>query len=98
VQPYLISWFKHSAASAIAKLTIPCLVVQGTHDLQVDSAEAGLLQRANPKCRVAMIEGMNHVLKQTPPDMASQMPSYRSPDTPLAKGLVDAVAGFVLGL
>ena len=98
VQPYLISWFKHSAAAAIAKLDIPCLVVQGTHDLQVDSAEAGLLQRANPHCQVAMIEGMNHVLKQTPADMASQMPSYRGPDTPLATGLVDAVAAFARGL
>jgi hypothetical protein len=27
--------------------------------------------------------------------MASQMPSYRAPDTPLAAGLVDAVASFV---
>jgi alpha-beta hydrolase superfamily lysophospholipase len=98
VQPYLISWFKHSAATAIAKLEIPCLVVQGTHDLQVDSAEAGLLQRANPHCQVAMIEGMNHVLKQTPADMASQMPSYRGPDTPLGTGLVDVVASFITAL
>ena len=98
VQPYLISWFKYSAAAEIAKLSIPCLVVQGTHDLQVDTTEADLLQRANPRCMVARIEGMNHVLKQTPPDMASQMPSYRSPDTPLATGLVDSIASFVTSL
>ncbi len=98
VQPYLISWFNYSAAAEIAKLAVPCLVVQGTHDLQVDSTEAGLLHQANPRCQVAMLEGMNHVLKQTPSDMASQMPSYRSPDTPLAAGLVDRVTGFVLGL
>jgi pimeloyl-ACP methyl ester carboxylesterase len=98
VQPYLISWFKYSAATEIAKLNVPCLVVQGTHDVQVDTTEADLLQRANPRCTVARIEGMNHVLKLTPADMASQMPSYRGPDAPLSDELVRSVASFVLGL
>jgi pimeloyl-ACP methyl ester carboxylesterase len=95
VQPYLISWFRHSAQSEIARLAIPCLVVQGSHDLQVAPAEADLLQRANPRCRAARIDGMNHVLKQAPADMAGQMPSYRGPDAPLAPGLVDSIASFV---
>lgn len=98
VQPYLISWFRHSAQREIARLTIPCLVVQGSHDLQVAPAEADLLQRANPRCRVARIDGMNHVLKQAPADMAGQMPSYRGPDAPLAPGLVEAIASFVSAL
>jgi hypothetical protein len=41
---------------------------------------------------------MNHVLKLTPADMASQMPSYRGPDAPLSDELVRSVASFVLGL
>ena len=98
VQPYLISWFRHSAQREIARLTIPCLVVQGSHDLQVAPAEADLLQRANPRCQIASIDGMNHVLKQAPADMAGQMPSYRGPDAPLAPGLVEAIASFVSAL
>jgi pimeloyl-ACP methyl ester carboxylesterase len=98
VQPYLISWFRHSAQREIAGLTIPCLVVQGSHDLQVAPSEAERLQRANPRCRVVRIDGMNHVLKQTPADMAGQMPSYRGPDAPLAPGLVEAIASFVNAL
>ena len=98
VQPYLISWFRHSAQREIARLTIPCLVVQGSHDVQVAPSEAERLQRANPRCRVARIDGMNHVLKQTPADMAGQMPSYRGPDAALAPGLVDAIASFVNAL
>lgn len=98
VQPYLISWFKYSAATEIAQLTIPCLIVQGSHDLQVDTTEADLLQQANPRCAMARIEGMNHVLKMTPADMASQMPSYRGPDAPLSEELVSAVVSFVVGL
>ncbi len=98
VQPYLISWFKHSATTEIAQLRIPCLIVQGTHDLQVETMEADLLQKANPRCTMARIEGMNHVLKMTPADMASQMPSYRGPDTPLSGELVSAVVSFISGL
>ncbi|HEY0997913.1 MAG TPA: alpha/beta hydrolase, partial [Gemmatimonadaceae bacterium] len=98
VQPYLISWFRYSAAQELARVDVPCLIVQGAHDLQVAPEEADLLQRANPRCQVARIAGMNHVLKQSPPDMAGQMPSYRGPDVPLATGLVDAVAGFVSGV
>ena len=95
VQPYLISWFRHSARTEIARITMPCLIVQGTHDLQVAPSEAELLHGANARCGVARIEGMNHVLKQTPADMQGQSASYRGPDVPLAPGLVEAVASFV---
>lgn len=95
VQPYLISWFKYSGQAELARLGIPCLIVQGTHDLQVAPSEADLLQRANPRCQVARIAGMNHVLKQAPPDIAGQLASYRGPDAPLAPGLLDAIATFV---
>lgn len=98
VQPYLISWFRYSGRQEIAQLSIPCLIVQGSHDLQVAPADADLLHEANPRCRVAMIDGMNHVLKQTPADMAGQMTSYQSPNVPLPNGLVDAIASFVAGV
>jgi len=95
VQPYLISWFRYSGQIELARLTIPCLVVQGTHDLQVAPAEADVLQRVNPRCRIARIDGMNHVLKRTPADMAGQTPSYLGPDAPMAPGLVTTVVSFV---
>jgi hypothetical protein len=95
VQPYLISWFRYSGQHELARLNIPCLIVQGSQDLQVAPSEAGLLHRANPRCQIARIDGMNHVLKQAPADMAGQLASYRGPDVPLATGLVEAVASFV---
>jgi fermentation-respiration switch protein FrsA (DUF1100 family) len=95
VQPYLISWFRYSGQAELARLTVPCLVVQGSHDLQVAPTEADLLQRANPQCQVARIEGMNHVLKLTPADMAGQRASYLGPDAPVAPVLVDRVVAFI---
>src|SRR5205085_956769 len=91
VQPYLISWFRYSAATEIARPNVPCLIVQGAHDLQVAPSEADLLHAANPRCQVARIAEMNHVLKRAPADMVGQLPSYRAPDTPLAPGLVEAI-------
>ena len=98
VQPYMITWFKYSGRTEIARLVVPCLVVQGAHDLQVAPSEADLLLQANPHCQVARIAEMNHVLKRAPADMTGQIPSYRGPDAPLAPGLVDAVSTFVNAL
>ncbi|MEO8564313.1 MAG: alpha/beta fold hydrolase [bacterium] len=95
VQPYLMSWFKYSGREELARLSTPCLIVQGAHDLQVAPMEADLLEKANARCRVARIPTMNHVLKETPADMAGQLASYRAPDAPLAPGLVEAIAEFV---
>jgi pimeloyl-ACP methyl ester carboxylesterase len=94
VQPYLVSWFRYAGQTEIARLRIPCLVVQGEHDLQVPPSEADLLHRANPRCQVARIGEMNHVLKRSPADMMSQLASYQTPDTPLVPEVVEVVAAF----
>jgi len=98
VQPYLISYLRYSGRVEIARLEIPCLIVQGSNDLQVAPGEADLLAEANPQCHVARISGMNHELKQTPADRAGQQPSYQTPNVPLANGLVDAIVSFVARL
>jgi pimeloyl-ACP methyl ester carboxylesterase len=58
VQPYLISWFKYKPAEEFAKLPIPALVVQGTTDLQVGTAEAETLKKASPSANAA--DGAGH--------------------------------------
>jgi hypothetical protein len=39
---------------------------------------------------------MNHVLKITPADAAGPRDAYSKPDFPLAAGVSDAIAAFVL--
>jgi pimeloyl-ACP methyl ester carboxylesterase len=95
VQPYLISWFKYSGSTELARIGVPCLIVQGGRDLQVAPAEADLLHEANNRCQVARIADMNHVLKETPADLAGQLHSYQVSTEPLAPGLVDAIVTFV---
>jgi pimeloyl-ACP methyl ester carboxylesterase len=97
VQPYLVSWFKYRPAEEIARLTTPALIVQGTTDLQVPAGEAEALGRARPDAKVAMIDGMNHVLK-TVADPATQKASYSDPSLPIAPALTEAVTTFVRSL
>lgn len=95
VQPYLISWFKYNPTYEISRLAIPILIVQGTTDLQVDVTDAKRLSQANSHARLAIVDGMNHVLKKVPDDRVAQMRSYGDPKLPLAPGFTDAVVTFI---
>lgn len=97
VQPYLISWFKYDPAAELAKLSMPVLLIRGTHDLQVRQADADTLAAARPDASFLAIEEMNHVLKIAPADRAENIRFYSDPKAPLAPGLVTAVAGFIGG-
>ena len=84
VQPYLISWIKYNPSEIIAELSQPVLIVQGTTDLQVPEAEGRRLAQAQPNARLAIIAGMNHVLKEAPADPAANVATYSDPTLPLA--------------
>ena len=95
VQPYVISYFKYDPAKEIAKLTIPVLIAQGTHDLQVTPLDAKLLAQSNRSAKLLTIEGMNHVLKEVPSEQEKQINSYTDPSLPIAPKLIDGISGFI---
>lgn len=95
VQPYLISWFRYDPAKWIAALTVPVLIVQGTTDIQVTVDDAKRLAAANPKAKLLLIEGMNHVLKEVPADLDKQIASYSNPDLRLAPEFLVEIVDFV---
>jgi pimeloyl-ACP methyl ester carboxylesterase len=95
VQPYIISWLKYDPAKAIAELDMPVLIVQGTTDIQIGAADAKRLAAANPRAKMLMVEGMNHVLKSVPDDRQKQLASYGDPTLPLAPQLMPAMVELV---
>jgi hypothetical protein len=95
LQPYMISWLRHNPPVEIAALHIPVLIVQGTTDIQVAVTDAQALHAAKPDAELLLIDGMNHVLKSVPSDMAKQQASYSDPLLPVAPQLIDAVASFL---
>jgi hypothetical protein len=95
VQPYMISWLRVDPQVEIKRLGVPALIIQGTLDAQVPVGDAELLARAEPKAKLLMIEGMNHVFKRTAADQAAQRASYSDPSLPVAPELIEGIATFV---
>ncbi|CRM10103.1 alpha/beta fold hydrolase [Pseudomonas sp. 25 R 14] len=98
VQPYLISLFRADPAAAFARLRMPALIVQGTTDLQVGVTDAEKLKEAKPDAELAVIPGMNHVMRIVPNDVKQQLNSYNDPQLPLADALGRRLVGFIDGL
>ncbi len=98
VQNYLMSWFLLDPAKELTKIACPVLIAQGTTDLQVGIADAQRLHSAQPRSKLAIIEGMNHVLKEAPAERSANIQTYAVPDLPLASGLVPSIVSFIEGL
>lgn len=95
VQPYLISLLRQDPAENFAALRMPALIVQGTHDAQVSPDNAELLQQAKPDAELALIPGMNHVMRITPAAWQEQLASYDDPQLPLARALGERIIAFI---
>lgn len=97
VQPYLISWFKYAPTDEVAKLRVPCLILQGETDSQVSVADAEKLHAANKQSELRVISGMNHIMKMVVADSDQQIASYADPTRPLAGELTQALTQFFAG-
>ena len=96
IQPYLIDLFSHDPTRLAASLSVPLLVVQGDKDLQIGVDDARLLAAAQPKAKLAVLPGVNHVLKvPAGDDRAANLKAYADSSLPIAPSVVDAVAAFV---
>jgi hypothetical protein len=96
VQPYLISWLPLDPAELVAAWDGPVMIGQGTTDIQVGLPDAQTLAAARPDARLAIWDGVNHVLKVASADRAANIATYGDPTLPLAPGVVDDIAGFIL--
>jgi pimeloyl-ACP methyl ester carboxylesterase len=96
VQAFLIDFLHYDPPTLAARLRVPMLIVQGDRDIQVGLADARALAAADPRARLVVIAGANHVLKAvTSDDRAANVATYTDRSLPLAPGIVDAIAGFV---
>lgn len=95
IQNYLMTLFPIDPAAELAKTAVPALIVQGTADLQVVVEDARRLAAARPDAGLALIDGMNHILRDAPVDRAANFATYTQPEKPLSPGLLPAIADFV---
>lgn len=95
VQPYLISWMKYDPAEEIGKLKCPVLIVQGTTDIQVSLDDAERLHRSEPRSRLEVVEGMNHIMKKAPLERNENIKTYNEPELPLHPDLIKILTSFI---
>lgn len=95
VQPYLISWFKYEPAEEIAKIDVPILIIQGDRDLQITVDNAKQLHKANPRSELAIVPGMNHVLKDAPEEREGNLKTYNDSNLPLNEQFVQELVKFI---
>jgi len=95
IQPYMISWFRYDPQQIIAGLTMPVLIVQGVNDIQIGKEDAELLAKANPSAQLVLIQGMNHILKDSGPMRQENLATYSNPTLPLNAELVKNIIRFI---
>ncbi|MBX9907516.1 MAG: lysophospholipase [Beijerinckiaceae bacterium] len=97
VQAFLASTFALDPAKLIAAYAGPVLILQGLRDIQVGRVDAERLHRSRPDAELALLPDANHVLKAVASDdRAANIATYQDPDSPLAVGVIEAIAGFIL--
>jgi hypothetical protein len=85
VQPYVISWMRRDPAAALAGISLPALVVRGTTDLQTGVDDTRRPAGPRGGVRLAVIAGMNHLLKAGPAERNGNLATYADPALPLAR-------------
>lgn len=96
LQPFLIDLMRHDPAKLAASLSVPLLIVQGEEDIQVGVADARLLAAAQPKAKLVLLPGVNHVLKPVPAgDRNANFATYGDSSLGIAPSVVDSIAAFV---
>lgn len=96
VHDYLIDLFAQDPAALIAGLELPVLIVQGTHDIQVNEADANALKATQLAARLVLVPNMTHVLKVVgSKDRAANVATYRDPALPLHPDLVPTIVEFL---
>jgi uncharacterized protein len=97
VQGFLINAFSYDPAKLIAAVIQPILIVQGRRDIQVSVADAERLKSAAPRAELTLLDDTNHVLKFVDSDdRRKNGATYADPSLPLAPGVVDKIADFVI--
>ena len=96
VQPYMISWLALDPAALAAAYDGPIMIGQGETDVQTTVADARALAAADPDARLVIWAGVNHMLRTAPAERTANIATYFDAALPLAPGVVDDVAAFIL--
>jgi alpha-beta hydrolase superfamily lysophospholipase len=96
VQGFVAEIITLDPAQMLARIDAPVLVVQGGRDIQVSVHDAERLAGSRSGVDLALIEDVNHVLKEAPLDMEGNIETYTREDLTISGAVVEAIACFIL--
>ncbi|RSK39216.1 alpha/beta hydrolase [Mangrovimonas spongiae] len=95
LQPFMINWIQYNPQEIIAKLEIPCLIINGTKDLQVSVEEAQLLHQSAKNSTLKIIDNMNHIFFTIKGDTLENSKSYNESARSINPEVVKAIVDFI---
>lgn len=96
VQEFVAEIITLDPAQMVAQIAAPILIVQGARDIQVSMHDAERLADARAGVELVQIDGVNHVLKDAPAELAGNLETYAREGLPISAAVVEAVADFIL--
>lgn len=93
-QDYIISILKYTPYQLVKSIDVDMLVIHGTNDLQVSTVDAEMLGTAG-NARLLFLEGVNHVLKKSAKNRKKNLRTYRKPNIPVSRTLINGVVSFI---
>jgi pimeloyl-ACP methyl ester carboxylesterase len=94
-QKFVMSYCRFPPLKVVKLVKVPLLIVQGSTDMQISVADAEKLKKAKSEAILAIIPGMNHIMKDAPADKDQNLATYSKPDLPLKPEFVTAIVNFI---
>jgi uncharacterized protein len=98
IQPLVMSWCRYDPVREIRAVKVPALLIQGSTDLQISQGNVQKLKSGKSNSQVAIIRGMNYILKDAPADREKNLATYGDPNLPLNQEVVTDIITFIQGL
>lgn len=97
LQPYLRDVLGIEPAERLGRYSGPALILSAAEDVQLSPEDHAALAAARPDASARVLPGTNHMLKPVPPgDRQANFAAYRDRGLPLAPGVAETVAAFIL--
>ncbi len=95
IQPFMINWMQYNPSDIIANVSIPCLIINGDKDLQVEVEEAKTLNNSAQNSELLIVKNMNHVLIEIEGDELSNAKSYNNPNLEIVPNVCQRIINFI---
>ena len=101
IQNYLIDLISYEPTELISEVNLPTLIIQGDQDIQVSLESAHNLKMAQPRSKLAILNGVNHILKKPYAQKnkalttRENLASYRDTKLEIAPDVIKEICKFI---